>query len=98
MLHSAQPFIYICLYCGHSRWRSYYQEGDGLRSNYQEGDGLRSHYQEGEWFEILLRCLTLPHFGAYPKPESGFPVPYVMVFMCSMISVVLTVSYQGTCQ
>jgi hypothetical protein len=54
MLHSAQPFIYICLYCGHSRWRSYYQEGDGLISNYQEGDGLRSHYQEGEWFEIPL--------------------------------------------
>jgi len=35
--------------------------------------------------ESPLTSLTPPHFYACPKPGPGFPVPYVMVFLCSMI-------------
>jgi hypothetical protein len=31
---------------------------------------------------IILIILTLPYFWACPKPESGFPMPYIVVFFC----------------
>ena len=39
----------------------------------------RTSYQEGR-VVIPLASLTLPHFCACPKPDPGFPMPYVMVF------------------
>ena len=69
---------------GEMVWDPIIKRENGLRSNYQEREWFEIQLSRGKWFEIPLRCLTLPHFDAYPKPESGFPVPYVMVFMCSM--------------
>jgi hypothetical protein len=34
---------------------------------------------------IPLTGLPLPHFCACPKPGPGFPMLYVMLFLCSMI-------------
>jgi hypothetical protein len=31
---------------------------------------------------IPLTGLTPKHFGVYPKPRPGLPMPYVMVFFC----------------
>ena len=40
----------------------------------------RSSYLEGR-VEIPLIGLMPPHFCACPKPVSGFPTPYVIVFI-----------------
>ena len=34
---------------------------------------------------IPITGLPLPYLCACPKSGSGFPMPYVMVFLCSMI-------------
>jgi len=34
---------------------------------------------------IPLTGLTLPHFGACPKTGFGFPTPYVVDFLCSIV-------------
>jgi hypothetical protein len=37
-------------------------------------------------FGIPLTGLTLPHFCACPKPGTGFPTSYAMVFVCDKIN------------
>ena len=38
----------------------------------------------GEGWDIVT-CLTPPHSYTCTKPATGFPMPYVVVFLCSLV-------------
>jgi hypothetical protein len=59
-------------------WDPVIKRGE-LGSSYYEGE-LGSSYQEGR-IGIPLSGLTLPHLCTCPKPGSGFPTLYAIVFI-----------------
>jgi len=66
-------FVYICI-VGLGLFQLYHGDSFFLdlyccwRSNYQKGVGIQ------------FTRLIAPHFYACPKPEPGFPMPYIVVF------------------